>query len=303
MRRFRAHLFSIRHDIRCFASGCNRRLRKMNTGHAGATGDATVAWGREERMTEKPRKGSFMNVEIAQRLATMRREKGYSQEELAAQLGLSRQAISKWERAESSPDTGNLVALAKLYGVTVDELLRVEEDIEDDVRFEERDRDAVEAGATRGAQIQAQEAAVRANEAAVRAAQAAVAAAQARATAEQAQTESLEQATSSGRCRRPPAHLRHPVSPSNRSLSSRIVRSSPAPSTTRAAIESAGRGRPSPIRCCASSYSLRSASCAACGIQRGSCSSPFRCTTGSPTSSRTTRTIGPISANGRRGRT
>lgn len=167
-------------------------------------------------MTEKPRKGSFMNVEIAQRLATMRREKGYSQEELAAQLGLSRQAISKWERAESSPDTGNLVALAKLYGVTVDELLRVEEDIEDDVRFEERDRDAVEAGATRGAQIQAQEAAVRANEAAVRAAQAAVAAAQARATAEQAQTESLEQATSSGQMSAtacPPPPSGQPVQP------------------------------------------------------------------------------------------
>ena len=44
-----------------------------------------------------------MNVEIAQRLAEMRRAKGYSQEELAEKLGLSRQAVSKWERAESSP--------------------------------------------------------------------------------------------------------------------------------------------------------------------------------------------------------
>lgn len=126
-----------------------------------------------------PRKGSFMNVEIAQRLATMRREKGYSQEELAERLGLSRQAVSKWERAESSPDIGNIVALAKLYGVTVDELLRVDDEVEDDVRFEEVDKTAT-------AQAEAQEAAVRANEAAVRAAQAAVAAAQARATAEQA---------------------------------------------------------------------------------------------------------------------
>lgn len=120
-----------------------------------------------------------MNVEIAQRLAGMRREQGYSQEELAEQLGLSRQAVSKWERAESSPDTGNLIALAKLYGVTIDELLCVDEDIEDDVLFEEQDKD-------KAAERQAQEAAVRANEAAVRAAQAAVAAAQARATAEQA---------------------------------------------------------------------------------------------------------------------
>lgn len=81
-----------------------------------------------------------MNVEIAQRLADLRREKGYSQEELAENLGLSRQAVSKWERAESSPDTGNIVALAKLYGVTLDELLRVDADIEDDVKFEAQDR-------------------------------------------------------------------------------------------------------------------------------------------------------------------
>ena len=75
------------------------------------------------------RKGTRMNVEIAQRLAAMRREKGYSQEELANRLGLSRQAVSKWERAESSPDTGNLIALADLYGVTLDELVRVDVDM------------------------------------------------------------------------------------------------------------------------------------------------------------------------------
>ena len=130
-------------------------------------------------MSPTSKKGSFMNVEIAQRLAAMRREQGYSQEELAERLGLSRQAVSKWERAESSPDTGNLIALAKLYGVSLDDLLRIDEDVVDDVAFEEKDKHAT-------AEAQAQEAAVRANEAAVRAAQAAVAAAQARATAEQA---------------------------------------------------------------------------------------------------------------------
>ena len=66
-----------------------------------------------------------MNVEIAQRLAELRRERGFSQEGLAEQLGLSRQAVSKWERAESAPDMGNLIALADLYEVTLDELLRV----------------------------------------------------------------------------------------------------------------------------------------------------------------------------------
>lgn len=71
-----------------------------------------------------------MNIEIANRLAKLRKEKGYSQEELAEKLGLSRQAVSKWERAESSPDTDNLICLAKLYNISLDELLRTEEDIE-----------------------------------------------------------------------------------------------------------------------------------------------------------------------------
>lgn len=64
-----------------------------------------------------------MTIEIASRLTALRKEHGYSQEELAEKLGVSRQAVSKWERAESSPDTDNLIALAKLYGVTLDQLV------------------------------------------------------------------------------------------------------------------------------------------------------------------------------------
>ena len=90
-------------------------------------------------MTEKIRRGSAMNVAIAQKLADLRRARGFSQESLAAELGLSRQAISKWERAESAPDMGNLIALSDLYGVTIDELLRVDADIADDMAFESQD--------------------------------------------------------------------------------------------------------------------------------------------------------------------
>jgi HTH-type transcriptional regulator/antitoxin HipB len=89
-----------------------------------------------------------MNVEIADRLARRRREAGYSQEELALKLGVSRQAVSKWERSESSPDTNNLIALAELYEVSLDDLLFVDSDIAEDVAFERADR----------AQIQAEEA-------------------------------------------------------------------------------------------------------------------------------------------------
>jgi transcriptional regulator with XRE-family HTH domain len=65
-----------------------------------------------------------MNIEIANRLVTLRRKHGFSQEELAAKLGISRQAVSKWERAESSPDTDNLIALAALYQISLDALLQ-----------------------------------------------------------------------------------------------------------------------------------------------------------------------------------
>lgn len=64
-----------------------------------------------------------MNIEIANRLYLYRKKNNLSQEELAEKLGISRQAVSKWERAEASPDTDNLINLAKLYGVSLDELL------------------------------------------------------------------------------------------------------------------------------------------------------------------------------------
>ena len=70
-----------------------------------------------------------MNIEIANRLLEYRKKSGLSQEELAEKLNISRQSVSKWERAEASPDTDNLIELAKIYGVTMDDLLNVEKPI------------------------------------------------------------------------------------------------------------------------------------------------------------------------------
>ena len=75
-----------------------------------------------------------MNIEIANRLVELRKKSGLSQEELADKLGLSRQAVSKWERAEASPDTDNLICLAKLYNVSLDDLLKTDVPVEDIVR-------------------------------------------------------------------------------------------------------------------------------------------------------------------------
>ena len=64
-----------------------------------------------------------MTIELANRLAELRKQKGLSQEELADKLQVSRQAVSKWERGEASPDTDNLIELAKIYEISLDELV------------------------------------------------------------------------------------------------------------------------------------------------------------------------------------
>ena len=59
---------------------------------------------------------------LGERIQALRRDRGMSQEDLAEALGVSRQAVSKWEKSLSYPDTGNLLSLAELFGVSADEL-------------------------------------------------------------------------------------------------------------------------------------------------------------------------------------
>lgn len=70
-----------------------------------------------------------MNIEIANRLVELRKKSGLSQEQLAEKIGVSRQAVSKWERSEASPDTDNIILLARIYGISLDELLRTDDEI------------------------------------------------------------------------------------------------------------------------------------------------------------------------------
>lgn len=64
------------------------------------------------------------------KLKELRKQNHYSQEYVAEQLNISRQAISHWENGRAYPDIDNLVLLAELYGVSVDELLDDEGDAE-----------------------------------------------------------------------------------------------------------------------------------------------------------------------------
>ena len=64
-----------------------------------------------------------MNTTLGTRIAALRREKEWKQDELAEKLGVSPQAVSKWENAQTCPDISLLPLLAKILGVSVDELL------------------------------------------------------------------------------------------------------------------------------------------------------------------------------------
>ncbi len=63
------------------------------------------------------------NQSFPEILKSHRTARHMSQEFLAEQLGVTRQAVSKWESGTSEPSTANLLALAKLYGISLDELV------------------------------------------------------------------------------------------------------------------------------------------------------------------------------------
>lgn len=62
-------------------------------------------------------------MSIAERLQELRKQSGYSQEQVAEMLGLSRQAISKWESGQGKPEIDNIVKLTEIYNVSADYIL------------------------------------------------------------------------------------------------------------------------------------------------------------------------------------
>ena len=70
-----------------------------------------------------------MDMTIGKRIALLRKEKGMTQEDLANAMGVSPQAVSKWENDQTCPDISALPKLSKLLGVTVDELLEGKQEL------------------------------------------------------------------------------------------------------------------------------------------------------------------------------
>lgn len=63
-------------------------------------------------------------MDLASKIQQLRKAKGLSQEDLADAIGVSRQAVSKWESAQSSPDLDKILSLSDYFGVTTDYLLK-----------------------------------------------------------------------------------------------------------------------------------------------------------------------------------
>lgn len=102
---------------------------------------------------------------LGDNLYTLRKQKGISQDEFAEKLGVSRQAVSKWERNEAYPDTENLIAISRFYNISIDDLInkslssedaavdnssidttkeRIEHDCDDDDDDDDEDDDVVQ---------------------------------------------------------------------------------------------------------------------------------------------------------------
>ena len=80
---------------------------------------------------------------LADKITALRKKAGWSQEELAEQLGVTRQSVSKWEGAQSVPDMDKVVQMSRLFGVTTGFLLKDELSEEEDYTRENKAKSPV----------------------------------------------------------------------------------------------------------------------------------------------------------------
>jgi len=77
-----------------------------------------IIWGRNKKLI----KGAF-SIKLGEKIVQLRKSRGLSQEQLASQLSVSRQAVSRWELGDAIPDTENVLQISRLFSVSVDFLL------------------------------------------------------------------------------------------------------------------------------------------------------------------------------------
>lgn len=80
-------------------------------------------------------------MSIGEQLKKLRESKGFSQEDVAKKIGVTRQAVYKWENDKSYPDIDNLILLSEMYNVTLDELIKGKRNIKEKIHIDEEDED------------------------------------------------------------------------------------------------------------------------------------------------------------------
>ncbi|MGH0776540.1 helix-turn-helix domain-containing protein [Bacillus cereus] len=80
-------------------------------------------------------------MSLGEQLKKLRESKGFSQEDVAKKIGVTRQAVYKWENDKSCPDIDNLILLSEMYNVTLDELIKGNQNIKEKIHIDEEDED------------------------------------------------------------------------------------------------------------------------------------------------------------------
>lgn len=93
---------------------------------------------------------------LAEKIIKLRKQKGWSQEELAMQMNVSRQSVSKWESMSSLPDLDKIIKLSQLFGVSTDYLLK--DDMEEEPGYENSGEKAPASVEEKGVEVTLEEA-------------------------------------------------------------------------------------------------------------------------------------------------
>ncbi|PET97708.1 transcriptional regulator [Bacillus cereus] len=80
-------------------------------------------------------------MSLGQQLKKLRESKGFSQEDVAKKIGITRQAVYKWENDKSCPDIENLILLSEMYNVTLDELIKGNQNFKEKIHIDEENED------------------------------------------------------------------------------------------------------------------------------------------------------------------
>lgn len=77
---------------------------------------------------------------ISERLKELRKQSGFTQEQIAEKLNVTRSAVARWETGKGIPDISNLIVISEVYGISLDELIKGDKQIENKIIADEKSK-------------------------------------------------------------------------------------------------------------------------------------------------------------------